>query len=93
MIAAVVSLTGATLLAGGGTAVAADLHYQCEMVLSLGDLLPNDPVNGHSCTGPVDTGWGSVTETPTGTVYWCDSIRGQVMLGELRVFGQGCYQL
>lgn len=86
---ALVSLIGAALLTGAGTAQAVDLHYQCQTVLPLVGL-PNNLVRGDHCSGPVATGWGTVTETPTGIVYGCESIKGQMMLNDLWVFGQSC---
>lgn len=88
-VAVVVAFAGAAALPGAGTARAADLHYQCENVTPLVGL-PNQMVRGEPCTGPLATGWGSVTSTTTGVGYWCSSIRGQLMLGETWVFGQGC---
>jgi hypothetical protein len=90
-----VFLAAATLvlacLTGTGTAQA-DVHYTCQQVLPLPGLL-NNLVRGTGCTGPVATQWGTVTEVPTGIRYFCDPLKGQVMLGDLWVFGQACYLL
>jgi hypothetical protein len=85
--AALVSLVGAALVTGGAAAQAADLRYQCQRVLAF-VVLPGH-LTGDQCAGPVATGWGTVTETPTGKVYWCDYLKGHV-LGELRVVGTNC---
>jgi hypothetical protein len=86
---AAVPLAVAACLAGAGTAQAADLHYTCQQVIPLVGL-PNHLVRGTGCTGPIATGWGTVTQISTGTRYFCDPIKGQVMLNEVWVFGQDC---
>jgi hypothetical protein len=89
---ALISLIGAALLTGSGTAQAADLHFQCQTVLPL-PLLPNNMVNGMHCSGPVATGWGTITSTTNGAVYWCGSLKGQMMADNLWAFGQNCSQM
>ena len=89
--AALASLVGTALVTGAGAAQAADLHYQCERVLAF-ILLPHH-LNGNECSGPVATGWGTVTETTTGKAYWCDYLKGHLLGGELWVVGQNCTQL
>jgi hypothetical protein len=89
---AAVSLIGAALLTGAGVAQGADLHYQCQGVIPLPGL-PNNLVNGTGCSGPVATGWGTITSTSTGAAYWCDPLKGQMMGDQLWAFGQNCHQL
>jgi hypothetical protein len=89
--AALTSLVGAALVTGAGPAQAADLHYQCQQVVAF-VLLPHH-LNGTQCSGPVATGWGTVTETPTGKVYWCDYVKGQMFGSDLWVVGQNCVRM
>jgi hypothetical protein len=65
--------------------------YDCQQVIYHG-ILPNTPINGYPCTGPVGTSpGGTVSDRSTGTVYHCDHLDASDLGGgQIFVFGNRC---
>jgi hypothetical protein len=89
LTAALMAVGMSVIASGSAQAQPADLHYQCLHVSELVGL-PNHLILGLTCTGPIATEWGTVTDTSRGVTYWCNPLSSSLLGTTQAVHGQNC---